>query len=87
METILWRGILLSGHEACRIYHEDSGWHVDRTAVLFKAGTTDSELPKAGRAVLDRYESGNWSFVADLWVNPVGFVFDYPGIWMLEGEE
>jgi hypothetical protein len=53
---------------------------------FFKAGTTDSVLPKAGRAVLDRYESGNWSFVADLWVNPVGFVFDYPGIWMVEGE-
>ncbi len=35
LETILWRGILLPVHEACRIYHEDSGWHLDRTAVLF----------------------------------------------------
>ena len=31
-----------------------------------------------------RYESGNGSFVTDLRVNPVGFVLDYPGIWLAE---
>jgi hypothetical protein len=36
--------------------------------------------------LLYRYESEIGSFVADLRVIPVGFLFDYPGMWMLEGE-
>ena len=31
-----------------------------------------------------RYESGNGQFVAELRVNPTGFVTDYPGIWKAE---
>lgn len=34
LETILWRGILLPGHEACRVYYEDSQWHLEGTAVF-----------------------------------------------------
>jgi hypothetical protein len=31
-----------------------------------------------------RYESGNGRFVVDLPVNSVGFVVDYPSIWLAE---
>lgn len=31
-----------------------------------------------------RYESGGGSFSADLQVNPMGLVLDYPGIWLAE---
>jgi uncharacterized protein len=34
METILWRGILQPGHEACRLVHEEPGWRLDGTAVF-----------------------------------------------------
>ena len=33
-ETILWRGIVLPGHEACRLFSQDSRWHVEGTAVF-----------------------------------------------------
>ena len=33
-ESILWRGIVLQGHEACRLFAQDSRWHVDGTAVF-----------------------------------------------------
>jgi hypothetical protein len=33
---------------------------------------------------LYRYESGDGRFVADLRVNPEGFVLDYPGIWQAD---
>lgn len=33
-QSILWRGIVLPGHEACRLYEQDSHWHLDGTAVF-----------------------------------------------------
>ncbi|OGN89999.1 MAG: hypothetical protein A2Y88_06220 [Chloroflexi bacterium RBG_13_48_10] len=34
-DTILWRGIILPGHEFCRLIAQDSGWHLEGTAVFF----------------------------------------------------
>jgi len=34
MESILWRGILLPGHESCRLFSQDSHWHLEGTAVF-----------------------------------------------------
>ena len=34
MTSILWRGLLLSGHEACRLFPQDSYWHIEGTAVF-----------------------------------------------------
>jgi len=33
-ESILWRGIYLPGHEACRLFSEDNQWHLQWTAVF-----------------------------------------------------
>jgi uncharacterized protein len=33
-ESILWRGIILPGHETCRLFSQDSLWHLEGTAVL-----------------------------------------------------
>lgn len=33
-ESILWRGIVLPGHEACRLFSQDSQWHLEGTAVF-----------------------------------------------------
>lgn len=32
--SILWRGLILPGHEACRLYSLDSHWHLAGTAVF-----------------------------------------------------
>jgi hypothetical protein len=181
LETILWQGILMPGHDACRVYYEDSQWHLEGTAVfshdlqpcllsyqiicdvawhtlsvkvdgwiekkivstqirtgsghrwwlndvevLEVAGCIDVDLnfspstnlipirrlnlkvgekaeltaawlkfpslklepiPQSYKRLEEqiyRYESGNGSFVADLRVNPAGFVLDYPDIWRAE---
>ena len=34
IESILWRGFLLPGYEACRLFSQDSHWHVEGTAVF-----------------------------------------------------
>src|SRR3990172_3131981 len=34
IESILWRGFVLPGHEACRLFAQDSGWHLEGTAVF-----------------------------------------------------
>ncbi len=32
--SILWRGFVLPGHEACRLFSQDSHWHLEGTAVF-----------------------------------------------------
>jgi hypothetical protein len=32
--TILWRGFVLIGHEACRLFSDDSNWHLQGAAVF-----------------------------------------------------
>ena len=32
--SILWRGLLLPGHEACRVMSQDSHWQIEGTAVI-----------------------------------------------------
>jgi hypothetical protein len=34
VESILWRGFVLPGHEACRLFSQNSLWHVEGTAVF-----------------------------------------------------
>jgi len=34
MESILWRGFALAGHEACRLFSQDAYWHLEGTAVF-----------------------------------------------------
>jgi len=34
IESILWRGFVLPGHEACRLFSQNSLWHVEGTAVF-----------------------------------------------------
>ncbi len=34
IESILWRGFVLPGHEACRLFDQDSLWHLEGTAVF-----------------------------------------------------
>lgn len=34
VESILWRGFVLPGHEACRLFARDSRWHLEGTAVF-----------------------------------------------------
>jgi len=179
--SILWRGMTLPGHEACRLYSQDTHWHLAGTAVFsydgqpYKldyhilcderwntlsarvagwlgdnpleielkveadrrwvvngilhpavAGCVDIDLnfspstnlipirrldlavgesaevsaawlkfPSFQLQLLQqlyrrldettyRYESAGGSFVADLQVNPAGFVTDYPGVWQAE---
>lgn len=33
-ESILWQGFVLPGHEACRLFSEDSRWQLEGTAVF-----------------------------------------------------
>src|SRR5688572_24785868 len=33
-ESILWRGFVLPGHEACRLFSQDSRWHLEGIAVF-----------------------------------------------------
>ncbi len=32
--SILWRGFAFPGHEACRLFMQDSGWHLEGAAVF-----------------------------------------------------
>lgn len=34
IESILWRGFVLPGHESCRLFSMDSHWHLEGTAVF-----------------------------------------------------
>jgi len=34
IESILWRGLVLAGHEACRLFSLNSEWHLEGTAVF-----------------------------------------------------
>lgn len=34
IESILWRGLFLQGHEACRLFSQVSHWHLEGTAVF-----------------------------------------------------
>jgi hypothetical protein len=34
IESIFWRGFFLPGHEACRLFSQDSHWHLEGTAVF-----------------------------------------------------
>ena len=34
LESILWRGFALPGHESCRLFSRDSQWHLEGTAVF-----------------------------------------------------
>ena len=38
IESILWRGLVLPGHESCRLFSGDSHWHLDGTAVFSYEG-------------------------------------------------
>src|SRR5512145_3461761 len=38
MATILWRGIVFPGHEACRLVSQESGWQLVGTAVFAHEG-------------------------------------------------
>ena len=38
IESILWRGFVLPGHEACRLFSQNSLWHVEGTAVFVHEG-------------------------------------------------
>ena len=38
MATILWRGIVFPGHEACRLVSQESGWQLVGTAVFSHQG-------------------------------------------------
>jgi hypothetical protein len=38
MASILWRGILFPGHEACRLVSQESGWQMEGTAVFSHEG-------------------------------------------------
>lgn len=33
-ETILWRSFVFPGHEACRLFSQDSRWHLEGTSVF-----------------------------------------------------
>ncbi len=34
VESILWRGFAFPGHEACRLFSQDSHWHLEGAAYL-----------------------------------------------------
>ena len=34
IKSILWQGFVLQGHEACRLFSQDSHWHLEGTAVF-----------------------------------------------------
>ena len=34
IESILWQGFVLPGHEACRLYSQESRWYLEGTAVF-----------------------------------------------------
>jgi uncharacterized protein len=34
VESILWQGFLLPGHEACRLFSQDAHWYLEGTAVF-----------------------------------------------------
>lgn len=34
IDSILWRGFVLPGHEACRLFSQDQRWHLEGTAVF-----------------------------------------------------
>jgi len=34
IESILWRGFVFPGHEACRLFSQDSRWHLEGTALF-----------------------------------------------------
>lgn len=34
IKSILWRGFVFPGHEACRLFSQDSRWHLEGTAVF-----------------------------------------------------
>ena len=34
IESILWQGFVLPGHEACRLFSQDSRWYLEGTAVF-----------------------------------------------------
>jgi hypothetical protein len=34
IKSILWQGFVLPGHEACRLFSQDSHWHMEGTAVF-----------------------------------------------------
>jgi uncharacterized protein len=34
IKSILWRGLLFPGHEVCRLFSQDSRWHLEGTAVF-----------------------------------------------------
>lgn len=38
MTSILWRGIVFPGHEACRLVSQESGWQLEGTAVFSHEG-------------------------------------------------
>jgi hypothetical protein len=38
MASILWRGIVFPGHEACRLVSKESGWQLEGTAVFSQEG-------------------------------------------------
>jgi hypothetical protein len=181
VKSILWRGFVLPGHEACRLFSQNSLWHVEGTAVFihekqpvrlsyqiicdtawqtlsaevegwlgktaisieiktdpthhwwlngmeqpavmgcidldlnFSPSTNLLPIRRLSLAIgeaaditaawlrfpsfnlerlpqrysrleetIYRYESAGGQFVADLNVNPAGFVLDYPGLWQSE---
>jgi hypothetical protein len=38
IESILWRGLALPGHEACRLFSQNSSWHLEGTSVFVHEG-------------------------------------------------
>ena len=38
IQSILWRGSILPGHEACQLFSQNSLWHIEGTAVFLHEG-------------------------------------------------
>jgi hypothetical protein len=70
-------------------YNLKVGEKADLTAAWHKLSSFNIEPLPQSYTRLDehvyRYVSGNRLFVAELRVNPAGFVVDYPGSWLAEG--
>jgi len=70
MPSILWRGIHMPGHEACRVLSQNAEWHFEGTAVFSHNHQQPCRL--------------SYLIVCDAKVDPFGFVTNYPEIWEAE---
>ena len=78
-QSILWRGIVLLGHEACRLFSQDSHWHLEGTAVFSHEGRPcrlDYQIvcDAAWRTLSASVEGWIGNTVIDIWIrtDPAG---------------